>query len=91
MSLTAITLQGLLLTSIAALPLIPVDATHGDVLVWSAMPPQTLASMSGSHWGGLSGPMGTYVMTGSVAALRGQDAIVLVDLDILMTLCGVIS
>lgn len=83
-----IALQGMLLAGLAVLPLIPIGNTHGDMLVWSSLPPHILADASGAHWGGISGPMGTYLMTGSAQALRAQGAVTLLDMNNLAVLCG---
>ncbi|SOH93401.1 hypothetical protein SAMN06273572_10277 [Monaibacterium marinum] len=89
MSLPAIMLQGLTLLGLTLFLLVPTDTQIGSLLVWSRLDPQVLSKQSGGHWGGLNGPMGTYVVTGTAGTLRDQDALVLLNLDQLATWCGV--
>ena len=89
MSLLAIFTQGLLLLALLLFSVIPSDGQVGAMLVWSRTDPATLASDANAHWGGLNGPMGTQVITGTAIELREQGAFVLLDLEQLATLCGV--
>ena len=89
MSVAAITFQLLLVGGLLLLPLIPSERQTGAMLVWGSADIDAITTRSGAHWGGLNGPFGTRVLSGSVSALRAEGAFVLLNLDRLATLCGV--